>query len=46
MFVDNNGNITNKYDLINDGDSNVIYTTAIQKIDNNYIILYTLTDEN
>lgn len=46
MFVDNNGNITNKYDLINDGNSNVIYTTAIQKIDNNYIILYTLTDEN
>ena len=46
MFVDNNGNITNKYDLINDGDANIIYSTAIQKIDNKYVILYTLTNGN
>lgn len=44
MFLDNNGSIQNKYDLISEGDNNIIYTTAIQKIDNNYVILYTLTN--
>lgn len=45
MFLDKDGKIKNKFDLkLNSNET--IDSTAVQKIDNNYVILFTVLDES
>lgn len=49
IFLDTNGNIKNKFDIklgTNKQPNQKIYSTIIQKIDNNYVILYNIYDIN
>lgn len=42
MFVDKEGNIKNKFDISFDGKEKDIVNMSIQKLEDNYVILYTL----
>ena len=42
MFVDKEGKIKNKFDVSFDGKEKDIVAMSIQKLDNNYVILYTM----
>ena len=42
MFVDKEGKIKNKFDVSFDGKENDIIDMSIQKLDDNYVILYTM----
>ena len=44
MFLDKSGKIVNKFDIKIDVSDEDSLTTKIQKIDNNYVILYTHMD--
>lgn len=47
MFLDTNGNIKNKFDITlgtKDQPNQEIYNNYIQKLDNNYVILYNIYD--
>ena len=44
MFVDKDGNIKNKFDVSFDSNSGDIVDMSIQKLEDNYVILYTFQD--
>ena len=46
MFVDKEGQIKNKFDVSFDGQEKDIMEMNIQKLDNNYVILYSILNKN
>lgn len=46
MFVDKEGKIKNKFDVSFNEDSGKVEEMSIQKLDKNYVILYTLLDDD